>query len=162
MNTEDNFVEPGLLACVLLGVVTIFMLVLAGYTLCSVGKDDSVKPPEVLERLLCDMTTLSTSEFHDVFPSYFNENSEEEIVEIQNQFEEVFAYFLPKVDWFTITASYPGFLEIVLLDKEGTPLYPRIAFSYKLNKQSNLIEDFSIARLQPFSRYDEEYNEAWG
>lgn len=43
----------------------------------------------------------------------------------------------------------------------GELIAPPVGFWYKLTADGTKIEDYAIARLQPFSRYDSEFSEDW-
>lgn len=76
-------------------------------------------------------------------------------------FETVFFSFNDGVASYEIRKEFPGYAEVVLYDDHGSELYPCVAFHYSLNPDGTMIEDYSIARLQPFSTKDREYNELW-
>ena len=62
---------------------------------------------------------------------------------------------------YVVKDSTDGYLEFCILDIEGEETYPRVAFSYSLVEDESKIADYSLARLQPFSRRNEEYDERW-
>ena len=62
---------------------------------------------------------------------------------------------------YEITLSIRNYVELQFKDSNGGNLYPKVGFAYILTKDKAMIEDYTLARLEPFSRYNEEYNDAW-
>lgn len=52
-----------------------------------------------------------------------------------------------------------GYREITIYDEKRNPLYPKIGVWCEVS--GDKIINWKFSRLQPFSRYDEEYNELW-
>lgn len=65
--------------------------------------------------------------------------------------------------WRTYTAELvsPGFAIVRLQDQDGNDINPPIGFWFKIDSSSGTFEEWRVGRLQPFSRYDEEYSEVW-
>ena len=62
---------------------------------------------------------------------------------------------------YSISKSLDGYIEIVLQDKDGNALYPKVGMRYQMTDDDRYITKYTIGRLEPFSRYDEEYSELW-
>lgn len=62
---------------------------------------------------------------------------------------------------YAITFACRGYVELVFTQEDGAPDYPRVGMWYELTEDGNKIADYTLARLQPFSRLHEEYDKQW-
>lgn len=62
---------------------------------------------------------------------------------------------------YEITSSEEGYVEATLFDANGEAIWPRFGMAYKLNWDRTKISDYTIGRLQPYSRRHEEYSQRW-
>lgn len=65
------------------------------------------------------------------------------------------------VDHYDITPVSNNFCIIKMYFADGTPINPPVGFWFKLTADGKKFEDYCLARLLPYSRYDEEYSEDW-
>lgn len=158
---------------VFLIVVTVALGFFFLYTLLQgIKKPEEVKPPRVVQLL-----------FSEWLKNEGNPNGQQEALRLcmaygryetdtlaQNALEEDtenFLYVLSSRESDRVASSYAvervadGFVEIVLYDAEGEPMYPKVAMAYTLDEQGLFITDYTIGRLQPFSTRDEEYVKVW-
>lgn len=77
------------------------------------------------------------------------------------QFQAVFYSYVDNISDYQIKYRSDSYIELVLLDENQQEIFPRVGFFYKLSANKKKIADYSICRLQPFSRYDKEFSELW-
>ena len=75
-------------------------------------------------------------------------------------FQDVCYKLVTSFDEFKLEGVSPGFCKIYLYEN-GELLPPPIGFWYTIG-DDNLIIDWKLGRLLPFSRHDSEYSESWG
>lgn len=62
---------------------------------------------------------------------------------------------------YEVNKALEGYIELTLKDKDGNSIYPRVSMRYEMTPDNRYITTYTIGRLSPFSRYDEEYSELW-
>lgn len=77
----------------------------------------------------------------------------------QDLFEQVFYHFSPGFTGYELEQVATGFVKVTPIKLDGTLDYPSVGLWYTV--KGKRIDTWRIARLQPFSRYDEEYSDDW-
>lgn len=62
---------------------------------------------------------------------------------------------------YQLVFSEPNYVEFSILDEKGNCTYPLVGFGYELTEDGSKIADYSMGRLQPFSRLHPEYRKEW-
>ena len=65
------------------------------------------------------------------------------------------------VDHYEMEPISSNFCIIRLYREDDTPINPPVGFWFKLTADGKKFEDYCLARLLPYSRYDEEFSEDW-
>lgn len=68
---------------------------------------------------------------------------------------------ISNVDHYSLTPVSDNFCIIKMYFEDGTPINPPVGFWFKLTSDGKKFEDYCLARLLPYSRYDEEFSEDW-
>lgn len=157
---------------VVLGCLAAALFCFALYFVLHMDGAGAENTPEVVIKLL-DSLTDGDEYYADILeeslPRYLSTSCQPNVgttvfayTEDFINFESIF-FSLPheKPHSYILTAVADGYVEILLLDSEECPMYPRIGFAYILSEDSSEITGYTLARLQPFSVYDEEYREHW-
>lgn len=121
--------------------------------------------PKVINDFLLDYRDNNWHIDDTLAAKYFLNGGDSETTSyLDAEFESIFCGFLeyrqePKD--LRIDSVNASVVEITMLDGAGNALYPKVLFTYKLTNGKAFIRELSLSRLQPFSRYDSEFNEAW-
>lgn len=84
--------------------------------------------------------------------------------EPEDQFFTIFKFMLDgKLRSYSLEPIADDFVIIKVYDADGKVVNPPVGFWYTVvsTPKGDRIGDWYLARLQPFSRYDEEYSEGW-
>lgn len=182
-STERKYYEPSNTTLVVLGIVAALLLVLYIFTLTTVvraPREEQVDLPGTVASLLDDMF-VKRRVLDDVADEYFKvlpvspdlAETEEDSAGITttNEFlvqrprialDYLLGEDIGKVHGYEVAVSHTGYVEVIMLDIADQPIYPRFALFYKLDGEAgDAIVDYSMGRLQPYSRRHEEYNKTW-
>lgn len=156
-----------------MGLLALVTILLAGFFLYTLvaDKQEAKTPPRVITKLLTDLVAAGNNPTKrkgtlSLCIDYSDCATEIEASDMQEQDLQNFTEVLtPRDDAvvgdYEITIVTDRFVEIVLLDAKGRPLYPRVGLVYELTDDGLFIKNYTLGRLQPFSRYDEEYSSLW-
>ena len=157
-----RFSKSTIVACVVAAVIvsTAFM---ASYRFVgSWGERDNEVPSRVsqfFETYLDRGRDRSTD--YDLVDEYFDTSATPDTWGDYEQYT-LARMFYERVDDFasySIEAVTPGFLKIQLFRDDGSRITPPIGFLYRMSDDGQRIKEWSIAHLQPFSKYDPEFGE---
>ncbi len=162
---------PSRLQLSLLVLVTVVLALFFVYTICSDSQAKAEDPPLVITKLFTDWIAagdnptarkgvLSLCIDYSEYATEIEANDMQE-QDLQNFLDVLMPRDGTQVAGFEVTAMMNNFVEVTLMDEEGRPLYPRVGLAYKLTPNGVFITDYTLGRLQPFSRYDEEYSDLW-
>lgn len=120
-----------------------------------------------LDEIIVDEYNPSTA-LH-IYPKYFVSLKDADIPEDaalmdyypleQDLFEQVFYAYVDGYKGYEIEAVTDEYAEISLVNLDGSYDYPKVGLWYTI--RSGRIDRWRLARLQPFSVYNEEYSEDW-
>lgn len=149
-----------LLAVTTLVVGVLFVFSLVGFQQVNAARGQ-VKQPAVVLSLL-DELIAEDADYEEILEKYVVPNeSTSGLGSMRDSLS--FSYILDaeEVTGYEVIQSSEGYLEFALLDEAGEPTYPLVVFAYVLTDAGDKIADYSLGRLQPFSRLHPEYGEEW-
>lgn len=160
--------DPGKLSVTLLcGVAIIFLITLiATY---SYEIKDTVRPPKVVMDFFTELVSTDYAEhsLEEVLPKYLMP-CEDGLFHWGADYPDDWIAFRRTL-WnhgqtptdFEVTMSLRNYIELQFKDANGENLYPKVGFIYQLADDKPIIQDYTLGRLEPFSKYNEEYDDAW-
>lgn len=165
----EHTVEVGRWTLIPLTTITVLLLVVVLFTLFRVQFVSKAPTPKVVLSLFEDLvsTDYATFTLEDVLPKYL-ESCEDGLFDWSPVYPMEWVAFRRTL-WnhgqtptsFEVVRTGDGYVEVQLFDSAGTKLYPLVGFFYQLTEDKAKIADYTLCRLEPFSRYDEEYNKEW-
>lgn len=165
----ENVVEVSLFAVILLSVLSLLLIFASAALALGVEFTTEPRPSKVVLRMFEDLVTADyqVDTLEEILPNYLV-TSEDGLFDWSGEYPSDWTAFR-RTFWnhgqtpksFEVVASDKDYVELQLYDADSQPLYPRVAFFYQLSDDKTKIADYTLCRLEPFSRYDEEYNEEW-
>lgn len=140
--------------------VAILLICLVSYMVYFLYTAKEVETPSVILALFDDLFT--SKDFNKVAQKYFLPGStggyrNKSVLHM----EYVLGDSIAEVSAYELSNSEDGYIEVTMYDEEGSPVYPRFGFFYKLTEDESKIDSYVMVRLQPFSRLNEEYSKEW-
>lgn len=144
--------------------VLLALIVLVGCLVFVLNRHDG--DPEVAEPVVLFLNEFldpnySSTEEHSVFASYFAEWDAEDPDALETTFVDVMKLWSPGYRSFELEAVSDNFCIVRLYTEDGEFVAPPIGFWYTITADGLKIDNWEICRLQPFSRYDEEFSVLW-
>lgn len=78
-----------------------------------------------------------------------------------NAFTGSLLRFTPSLGGYEFVKIKKNYVEVILKDDQGQPIYPRLGLFFTLDSKSGKLDKYTFVRLQPFSTRDKEYNKLW-
>lgn len=144
--------------------ILLALIVLVGCLVFLINRPE--RGPEVAEPVVLFLNEFldpnySTTSQHSVFASYFEEWDADAPNSLEEIFVGVMKLWSPGYTTFEVEPISDSFCIVRLYTDDGTFVAPPIGFWYTLTSDGLKISDWEICRLQPFSRYDDEFSVLW-
>lgn len=144
--------------------ILLALIVLVGCLVFLINRPE--RGPEVAEPVVLFLNEFldpnySTTSQHSVFASYFEEWDADDPNSLEEIFVGVMKLWSPGYTTFEVEPISDSFCIVRLYTDDGTFVAPPIGFWYTLTSDGLKISDWEICRLQPFSRYDDEFSVLW-
>ena len=129
----------------------------------------SAELPKSVENLLADwLSSDSSGQFPNIDFSVYIEGADPEMGSPEdgmsleaNVFIDTFYSLSDSFIGYDTELVAPGFCIVRLLDAECNLIPPPVGVWYEVDRSTGKLSSWRVARLQPFSVYDEEYSELW-